>query len=117
MLGDSQIPIYLACGPTDMRKSIDGLSAIVAGSFDLDPFTGAWFVFCNRDCDKLKLLRWDNNGFWLYYRRLDRGRFVWPRKSDQLTKSISRRQLSWLLDGLTLEQQRAHPAVKPTTAI
>lgn len=120
MLSDSgQGKIYLACGATDLRKSIDGLAALVEAGFDLDPFSDAWFVFCNRDRDKLKLLRWDHNGFWLYYRRLERGRFQWPRpaKSGNLptapTQVIDRRQLAWLLDGLNLEQRRAH---KPVTA-
>ena len=62
---------------------------------------------------KLKLLRWDNNGFWLYYRRLEKGRFEWPSASPDERKShpITRRQLGWLLDGLPLEQRRAHGAV------
>ena len=58
--------VYLACGKTDMRKSINGLSAIVEGSFKLDPFSGALFVFCNRNRDRLKILEWDGDGFWLY---------------------------------------------------
>lgn len=105
--------IYLACGATDMRKSIDSLASLVTHAFDLDPFSEAWFVFCNRNRDKLKLLRWDNNGFWLYYRRLEKGRFEWPPALPDERKShtITRRQLGWLLDGLTLEQRRAHDAV------
>lgn len=67
--------IYLACGATDMRKSIDSLATLVTHAFDLDPFADAWFVFCNRGRDKLKLLRWDHNGFWLYYRRLEKGKY------------------------------------------
>jgi transposase len=104
--------IHLACGYTDLRKSIDGLAALVQLSYDLDPFSESWFVFCNKDRDKLKLLRWDNNGFWLYYRRLEKGRFQWPRACEVQTKSVTHRQLMWLLDGLTLEQKRAH---KPVT--
>jgi transposase len=103
--------VYLACGSTDMRKSIDGLAALVQVAFELDPFSDAWFVFCNKGHDKLKLLRWDNNGFWLYYRRLERGRFKWPTSAQGATLAVSRRQLMWLLDGLALEQRQAHPAV------
>lgn len=118
MLSDSgQGKIYLACGVTDLRKSIDGLATLVQAGFDLDPFSDAWFVFCNRDRDKLKLLRWDHNGFWLYYRRLERGRFQWPKTASQATQIIDRRQLSWLLDGLNLEQNRAHKAVEVCTVI
>jgi len=110
-------PVYLACGPTDLRKSIDGLAALVQQVFALDPFAHAWFVFCNRDRDKLKLLRWDTNGFWLYYRRLERGHFQWPSTPEGATRVISRRQLQWLLDGLTLEQRQAHPVVTARTII
>jgi transposase len=103
--------VYLACGSTDMRKSIDGLAAIVSLQFKLDPFTDCWFVFCNRSRDRLKILHWDHNGFWLYYRRLEKGRFKWPKASENGPLQISRRQLQWLLDGLTLEQKKAHPPV------
>jgi len=103
--------VYLACGPTDLRKSIDGLSAMVQQTFSLDPFAPVLFVFCNRQRDKLKILFWEHNGFWLIYRRLERGRFAWPKTSEGLTCAISRRQLQWLLSGLSLEQRKAHPAV------
>jgi transposase len=103
---------YLACGSTDMRKNIDGLAALVTHTFELDLFSNSLFVFCNRDRDKLKILHWDCNGFWLYYRRLERGRFKWPASStEQATLSIDRRQLQWLLDGLALEQRKAHKPV------
>ena len=102
--------VLLAPGATDLRKSIDGLAALVSVVFELDPFSDRWFVFCNRQRDKLKILRWDQNGFWLYYRRLERGRFQWPAQGGQAV-SISRRQLHWLLDGLAIEQRQAHPVV------
>lgn len=109
--------IYLACGVTDMRKSIDGLAAVVQVAFALDPFSQAWFVFCSRDRSKLKMLRWDHNGFWLYYRRLERGHFEWPSSPKGTTQMISVRQLHWLLDGLTLEQKRAHKAVRARSVV
>ena len=99
-----------------VRKSIDGLAALVQAGFELDPVSDAVWVFCNRDRDKLKLLRWDHHpraawvpGFWLYDRRLERGRFQWPKTaptSRDDTQVIDRRQLTWLLDGLSLEQRR-----------
>ena len=104
--------VYLACGVTDMRKSIDGLAAIVSLRFKLDVFSDSWFVFCNRGQNKLKILHWDNAGFWLYYRRLERGRFEWPSADANGTAAISRRQLGWLLEGLTLEQSKAHREVR-----
>jgi len=109
------VRVYLARGATDLRKSIDGLCALVSYSFELDPMSASLFVFCNRDRDKLKILYWDNNGFWLLYRRLETGRFRWPRgtasgkgASGEGPLLIDRRQLQWLLDGLDLEQKRAH---------
>ena len=57
--------VYLACGQTDMRKQINGLASIVESSFSLDPFDGALFVFCNRNRDRVKILEWDGDGFWL----------------------------------------------------
>ena len=104
--------VYLACGATDLRKSIDGLAAIVKYSFDLDVFSNSLFVFCNHGRDRLKILYWDHNGFWLYYRRLDAGRFRWPKSGESHSAlAISRRQLQWLLGGLALEQHKAHPEV------
>ena len=100
--------VHLACGATDMRKSIDGLAAIVTYSFELDPFGPSLFVFCNRGRDKLKILFWENNGFWLFYRRLEKGRFPWPTEAGPSPRTIDRRQLQWLLDGLELEQSKAH---------
>ena len=108
--------VYLAPGATDLRKSIDGLSALVSAVFELDPFSDRWFVFCNRQRDKLKILRWDTNGFWLYYRRLERGRFKWPVETGPAL-SITRRQLQWLLDGLAIEQKQAHRPVNARIAV
>jgi transposase len=103
--------VYLATGPTDLRKSIDGLAVLVREGFDLDPFSNSLFVFCNRQRDKLKILQWDHNGFWLHYRRLERGKFQWPAEDDAPV-TISHRQLRWLLDGLALKQPKAHSEVK-----
>jgi transposase len=111
------VTVYLASGHTDLRKSIDGLAALVSQVFELDLFSNSLFVFCNRDRDKLKILYWDHNGFWLYYRRLERGRFRWPDPTDQRPLTISRRQLQWLLDGLSLEQTQAHAPVTARIAV
>ncbi|WP_010530099.1 IS66 family insertion sequence element accessory protein TnpB [Lentibacillus jeotgali] len=89
--------VYLARGSTDLRKSIDGLAVIVKECFDLDPFSPSLFVFCNRKHDKLKILQWENNGFWLHYRRLERGIFHWPSEKEAAPMTISSRQLRWLL--------------------
>lgn len=109
-------PVYLAVGSTDLRKSIDGLAALVQGGFGLDPFSPSLFVFCNRQRDKLKILYWDLNGFWLFYRRLERGTFRWPTGQEDMM-TVSSRELRWLLDGLSLEQRQAHPKFLAQTVI
>src|SRR5690625_2993511 len=111
--------VYLARGSTDLRKSIDGLTVIVTECFDLDPFSPCLFVFCNRKRDKLKILQWEHNGFWLHYRRLERGTFHWPSSEKDMTApmGISPRQLRWLLDGLPLHQKQAHLEVKARTIL
>ena len=110
MIGDAaSLKVYLAPGTTDMRKSIDGLAMIVSELLELDPFSESLFVFCNRGRNKLKILHWQTNGFWLYYRRLEKGRFKWPATgSPDEAVSITRRELNWLLDGLPLRQKAAH---------
>ena len=100
--------VYLACGATDLRKAIDGLAVLVKEVFDLDPFSRCLFVFCNRKRDKIKILHWEHNGFWLYYRRLENGRFQWPGYGSERVASISYRQLRWLLDGLPLDLGQGH---------
>jgi transposase len=101
--------IYLVTGFTDMRKSINGLSIIVADQLQLDPMSQAWFVFCNRPRDKLKILFWDTNGFWLYYRRLEQGRFQWPMGDESgVAMHIETRQLQWLLSGLPVKSHTKH---------
>lgn len=108
--------VYLACGNTDLRKSIDGLAVLVKEVFDLDPFSPCLFVFCNRHRDKLKILQWEHNGFWLHYRRLERGKFEWPTSNTDVV-NISYREFRWLLDGLSLKQNQAHRAVKARTVL
>jgi transposase len=95
--------VYLACGKTDMRKSINGLTAIVQGSFKLDPFDGALFVFCNRRHDRIKILEWDGDGYWLYFKRLEKGHFRWPEPGTDTTMTLSGEELNILLGGARVE--------------
>ena len=95
--------VYLACGHTDMRKSINGLSAIVETSFKLDPYGGALFVFCNRSRDRVKILEWDGDGYWLYFKRLEKGRFRWPAPGEDATMILTGEELSYLLGGTRVE--------------
>jgi len=95
--------IYLACGKTDMRKQIDGLCEIVAGKFELDLFDACVFVFCNGNRNRLKILVWDGNGFWLMFKRLEKGRFRWPAEGEEMTLVMTPEELSILLDGAKVE--------------
>ncbi|RMC30127.1 IS66 family insertion sequence element accessory protein TnpB [Paracoccus alkanivorans] len=74
--------IYLAAEPVDFRKGMDGLAAIVQSEFDLDPFSGAIFVFRAKRADRLKLVVWDGTGLVLVYKRIEGAGFVWPRTRD-----------------------------------
>jgi len=95
--------VYLACGHTDLRKSINGLAALVEISFGHDPFDGAMFVFCNRHRDRIKILEWDADGFWLHFKRLERGRFKWPTLEDEATMTLTGEELTYLLSGTRVE--------------
>lgn len=103
--------VYIAVGSTDMRKQINGLAAIVQESFSLDPFSSCLFAFCNKNRNIVKILQWENNGFWLHIRRLEKGKFNWPKENDDKTITVGYRELNWLLDGLFLEQKHAHKKI------
>ena len=116
MLGDISIAknIYIACGYTDMRKSIDGLAALVKEKFDMDPFAASLYMFCGRRCDRIKVLLWEGDGFVLMYKRLENGKFQWPRREEEL-KPITWQQFRWLMEGLNVEQKKViRPAEKGT---
>jgi transposase len=103
--------VWLIPGATDMRKSIDGLAAVVNYAIQQDPLSRQLFAFCSKDRSKLKILFWDQNGFWLFYKRLEKGRFRWPANASAEGMCITRRQLAWLMDGLSVEQKSAHRPV------
>ncbi len=95
--------VYIAIGNTDMRKSINGLSQLVAEHFELDPFSGHLFAFCNRRRDIIKILFWDKNGFCIWHKRLEKDRFRWP-ESEFEVLDIDAMQMSWLLAGLEIDK-------------
>ena len=104
--------IVLVAGYTDMRRSIDGLMAIVRDAYELDPFSNSLFLFCGKRCDRLKALHYDKDGFVLLYKRLDSGRFQWPRNSEEVRKLI-RQEFRWLMEGLSIKQPKAiKPVIK-----
>jgi transposase len=108
--------IYVACGYTDMRKSIDGLVACVQQSFRLDPFSHSLFLFCGNRCDRIKALWWDKNGFVLLYKRLESGKFQWPRDANE-ARDITPQQLRWLMEGLSINQPKAHRPMKELSVV
>ncbi|CAG0944706.1 MAG: IS66 family insertion sequence element accessory protein TnpB [Azonexus sp.] len=101
MLIGTGMPVHVALEAVDMRKSIDGLAAWVEASLPVSPLSGGLFVFFNRGRDKVKLLWWDRHGFWLAYKRLERGRFRVP-AAHQLTLT----DLALVLEGIDLTVRR-----------
>jgi len=91
--------VWIAAGVTDMRRGFTGLSGLVQTVLEQDPFSGHVFVFRGRRGDLLKLLWWDGDGFCLFAKRLEQGRFIWP-KAESGTVALTRAQLSMLLEGI-----------------
>ncbi len=110
MLGDITVAtdIYIVCGYTDMRKSIDGLCAVVRDKLKMNPEGNSLYLFCGKRCDRIKVLLKEPDGFVLLYKRLsvERGRFRWPRTSEEALL-ITWQQFDWLMSGLEIEQPKA----------
>ena len=104
--------VYVVMGYTDLRKSIDGLAAIVQGQLEADVFGKGVFLFCGRRCDRIKGLVWEGDGFLLLYKRLDNGKFQWPRNETE-ARLLTEQQTRWLLEGLKIEQPQAIREGKP----
>lgn len=102
--------VYLHRDAIDFRKNINGLASLVEHGLGMNVFANAVFVFGNRRKDRIKILGWDRNGFWLLQKRLEDARFVWPRK-DSMVVELTVQQLHWLLDGIDLTAMRGHAAV------
>lgn len=102
--------IYLSLAPCDMRKGFDGLSAQVRNILQLDPFSGAVFLFRGKRGDRLKALVWDGSGLCMYAKRLERGKFVWPRAHEGALR-LSAAQLAMLIEGLNWKQAIVHDEV------
>ena len=101
------LKIFLAAAPTDMRKSHDGLAALVEHVLRENPLSGHLFVFRNKPGDRLKLLYWDTDGYALWYKRLEAGRFRFPAVSEGQTQvTITAAELTMLLDGVDLASVR-----------
>lgn len=104
--------IYIACGYTDLRRGIDGLAGIVQNEFELNPFQNILFLFCGRRTDRIKGLLWEGDGFLLLYKRLENGKFQWPRSEDE-AREITSQQFRWLTEGLSIEPRKVVHKVHP----
>ena len=107
MLSEFSGEVYIALGYTDLRRGIDGLAAVVQESFALDPFTNTLFLFCGRRKGRIKGLLWEGNGFLLLYKRLETGSFQWPRTGEE-ARQLTPQQYRWLMEGLSIDQPKAH---------
>jgi transposase len=108
---EANAPVYLYTGIVDMRKSINGLSAIVEQELELNPMTETLFVFCNRGRDKITMLYWERNGFVLWYKRLEKQRFKWLQQASGDPVILTGYQLNLLLDGLDIFNNKPHESL------
>lgn len=104
--------VYLACGATDMRKAINGLSVLVKLRFRFDSFEKTLFVFCNRGRNRLKILEWDDDGFWMHVKRLEKGTFPWPQGGPP-TMLLDEKEFAHLLFGTKLSRKLKREEVTP----
>ena len=111
------VRIFIGSTPIDMRKSIDGLHAIVKDELGEDPYSGHLFVFVSRRCDRVKILLFDRGGFVLVYKRLERGQFKLPHMDPStMAIEIDATQLTMLLDGIDVGRVRRPQHWKPSQA-
>ena len=103
----AQISVFAYSQPVDFRKQHDGLYAMVRKELERDPLDGSLFLFFNRRHDRIKLLIWDRNGFWLFYKRLEQGTFETLRAGDAKSIEMTRAELSMLLDGIDLKKAQS----------
>jgi len=98
--------VFVAVEPCDMRKSFNGLHAAVTEKLNEDPVSGALFAFTNKRHNRLKLLYWDGTGLWVLAKRLEEGRFSWPKSGkDETTKiKLAPEALSLLMDGIDMRE-------------
>ncbi len=104
----NSVDVYLHRDPVDFRKAMNGLSLIVSEAMQLSPFDQALFVFCNKRRTQLKVLYWDETGFALWQKRLEKDTFKWPKRSENSTLKITQEQWVWLLRGFDFTQIKPH---------
>lgn len=105
--------VYIVCGYTDLRSGIDTLVSIIDAKTDSSPYVpDTLYLFCGRKSDRIKGLVWEKDGFLLLYKRLEQGKFVWPRNESEV-QAITSQQFRWLLEGLTITPKKAVQEVDP----
>ena len=105
---DNNVPIYLHRLPVDFRKAMNGLMVIVEQEMQLPVFENSLFVFCNKRGTQLKVLYWDQTGFVLWQKRLEKDKFKWPKQWPDSIISLSHEQWLWLLRGFDLNKMQSH---------
>jgi len=111
------IKIYLGIEPIHMNKSFDGLSALVHDQLSQNPLSGHLFIFRNRRADKIKMITWDRNGFLIFYKRLEKGRFKFPKLTEFSHLIISPQEFDLLLDGIDIMKLKRLPELKYQSVI
>ena len=104
--------IYLATGFTDLRLGIDGLANLIEEKFHLNAYDRSLFLFCGRKADRIKGLVWEGDGYLLLYKRLETGRFRWPRNPDEI-RDLSQLEFTQIINGLKPDQKGGNPRVYP----
>ncbi len=114
----SSVRIFVCAVPVDLRKSFDGLAALVRQALAADPLSGHWYVFRNKVGDRLKILAWQEDGWAIWYKRLEEGTFHFPPAVGDGPPRLEIRasDLAMLLDGVVLEQVQRRPRYRRPAA-
>lgn len=115
MLNDASCfkQVYIVCGFTDLRAGIDTLASIIKQKTNSNPYIpDTLYLFCGRRTDRIKGLVWEKDGFLLLYKRLEQGKFIWPRNEEEV-KQLNSQQFRWLMEGLTTEPKKSVKQVLP----
>ncbi|MDM0050618.1 IS66 family insertion sequence element accessory protein TnpB [Variovorax sp. J22R115] len=107
---DEGLKVYLHREPIDFRLNINGLALLVEQALGLDPFAACVYVFSNRRRNRVKILGWERNGFWLLLKRLEKDRFIWP--VETVVPTLTVEQLHWMLEGIDIAVVRRHPRLE-----
>lgn len=103
---DDGLKVYLHREPIDFRLGINGLALLVEQALGLSPFAACVYVFSNRRRNRVKILGWERNGFWLLLKRLEKDRFIWP--AETVVPTVTVEQLHWMLEGIDIGVVHRH---------